>query len=190
MGKRLNDITARVRIALRSHAYQQSQNKSDAYKQLFGDASDERVLPRLQAIAPCLGAQLSAADDGDFRHTSSGLVPANVQVLGAVAKHNFEVDFEGVTPAQARRLQRGHRVWPPFPFAAIECSALEAKLRPTPVFQWDAAAAPFVPFQGDHRSLDKAVCESVLYHLDSCLNQVSQRQQRTSTSITITSCSP
>eukprot|EP00930_Biecheleria_cincta_P015274 TRINITY_DN12797_c0_g1_i1.p1 TRINITY_DN12797_c0_g1~~TRINITY_DN12797_c0_g1_i1.p1 ORF type:complete len:779 (-),score=111.86 TRINITY_DN12797_c0_g1_i1:384-2720(-) len=67
------------------------------------------VQARLSALAPALEAQETAAARGLPAHSSSGLLPPDDHVMATAARHQFAQDFRDITPAKARRSQRGAR---------------------------------------------------------------------------------
>ena len=72
-------------------------------------AADARIESRLALIRPCLEAQQRAADAGLPSRSAAQVVPRDVVVLRNVVEHNFGVEVEGLSAADARRLQRGER---------------------------------------------------------------------------------
>ena len=70
---------------------------------------DSEVGARLDAIRPCLQAQVLAARDGEAVRSASSLVPPDINVMANAAKHQFQAEFESLTPGEARREQRGQR---------------------------------------------------------------------------------
>ena len=60
---------------------------------------DSRVDARLEALQPCLEAQILAADLGFAAGTSRGLVPDETHMRAVAAKHIFDedIDFGSIT---------------------------------------------------------------------------------------------
>ena len=105
MGKRLDDLAARIRLLQRSLLPERTLITSEAFQTLFNE-TDPRILGRLQAFAPCFRAQQAAADNGLAAHASSGLVNRDVHVVASATKHNFVGNFHsdpfGSTPLSER----------------------------------------------------------------------------------------
>lgn len=78
---------------------------------LRGGELDPRVASRLQALEPCLTAQVAAADAGRPAGSSRGLVPDLTHQRAVAAKHLFEpgVDVQRITAQEVRSRQRGRR---------------------------------------------------------------------------------
>ena len=70
---------------------------------------DTEVKARLDAIRPCLEAQVLAAQSGEAVRSASSLVAPDTNVMANAAKLQFEADFVSLTPCEARRPQRGQR---------------------------------------------------------------------------------
>ena len=74
--------------------------------------SDEKleVRLRLDAMEPCIRAQVQSAACGKPSPSSAPLVHRDLHVMSTAAKHIFpEGSFAAITPTTARRLQRGQR---------------------------------------------------------------------------------
>ena len=71
--------------------------------------SPPEVEDRLDALRPCLAAQHVASLAGQDARTSSGLVRSDVHVLAGAAKHQWGQPIATLSPAAARRAQRGRR---------------------------------------------------------------------------------
>ena len=70
---------------------------------------EAEVEDRVGALRVVLTAQAEAAAAGRPQHTARGLVCADDLVMANAAKHQFAQSFQGLTPAGARREQRGKR---------------------------------------------------------------------------------
>ena len=69
---------------------------------------NSEVRCRLDAIEPCIRAQVHAAAEGIPSRSSAPLVPREVQVMANAAKHLYPPgSFADITPGRARRAQRG-----------------------------------------------------------------------------------
>ena len=75
---------------------------------------DSRVDARLEALQPCLEAQILAADLGFAAGTSRGLVPDETHMRAVAAKHIFDedIDIGSITASEVRRRQRHGRMGP------------------------------------------------------------------------------
>ena len=77
-------------------------------------SDDPRVDERLEALQPCLEAQLLAADLGIAAGTSRGLVPDETHMRAVASKHLFgeDIDISSITAVEVRRRQRRGRMGP------------------------------------------------------------------------------
>ena len=76
--------------------------------------ADVDLRARVLAIVPCLAAQKAAAIDGRPSYTSRMLVTPDQHVLANAARHAFaDKCFSQLSPADARKLQRGRPLLPP-----------------------------------------------------------------------------
>ena len=77
-------------------------------------SDDPRVDERLEALQPCLEAQLLAADLGIAAGTSRGLVPDETHMRAVAAKHLFgeDIDISSISAVEVRRRQRRGRMGP------------------------------------------------------------------------------
>jgi hypothetical protein len=67
------------------------------------------VIARLQKLAPCIQAQLQAANSGQPVHTSRKLVDHDIHLMGTAAKHLFGKPIAEYSVADVRREQRGRK---------------------------------------------------------------------------------
>ena len=102
-----------------------------------GYPANNEVVRRLQAMVPCIAAQVHAASIGKPSHSDRLLVDRDTHAMGIGARHLFDVAMACLTPAKVRSMQRGRRgksgvpCSPPpakFPDGAIHCYSLEHDL--------------------------------------------------------------
>ena len=94
---------SRDALLCRSHA---QQAVIDSYE---GVDNPHELIARLQRVAPCIAAQLTAAANGDDAHSSRLLVEGTVHRSNTAAKHLFGKAVAEYTDHEIRSVQRGHR---------------------------------------------------------------------------------
>ena len=88
-------------------AVQKCQSLESAMLALGSPTSE--VSQRLAKIAPCIEAQLRAAEHGKLTHTSRTLVDQDCHIIGGAAKHNFRHPIAHINAPMAKREQRGDK---------------------------------------------------------------------------------
>ena len=101
-------VAAAMAAGMRSLVVSDSEAE-DAREQSASGPTQREVDDRLQALRVVLTAQAEAAEQGMPARSSRGLVDADDHILANAARHEFGTPFRQVTPASARKAQRGKR---------------------------------------------------------------------------------